>query len=163
MRGNGTILEVVSETMGDPEDHMEVLKLLQSQNRSLRKLLTYSQEFLASSWDGSLATLQLYEAKRAVILRAMTLYDHKIEELVSALTPEQKTPALIQEIRSCWVEKDQLCKNILELDRAVMKMIRNEQQRLTKLVADNEKSKNLMNRFKSTWVPESGESLDGKV
>lgn len=159
----GIILDVVLKTMGDLTNHMEVLKLLQSQNRSLRKMYTHSQDFLASSWSGDLNQLRLYEAKRAVIMRAMALYDNKIEEVIATLLPHERTPELIQNVRSCLNEKSSLCQSILELDCAIMKMIHREQQKLSQLVSDSEKSRELMNRFKSTWMPESGESLDGRI
>jgi hypothetical protein len=96
-------------------------------------------------------------------MRAMVLYDHRIEEVVSALIPQDKTPELIQSIRACLNEKDTLCKAILELDHAVIQVISKEQQRLSRLVTDSDKNRDLLNRFKSTWIPESGESLDGRI
>ena len=140
---------------------MEVLKLLQSQNRTFKKLVDCSRAFLASDWKGDLKALHEYESQRALIVRTLSLFEGRINSVVQSIPSSERTQVLISAVQNCMNEKNALYQEFINLDLKVEGLIRNEQERISKLVHHTEKNQDLLNRFKSTWVPESGESLDG--
>ena len=142
---------------------MEVLKLLQSQVRCLRKLLDYSEEFLLSCSDGEFSTFTKYDQKRAKIFKALELYDHKITEVANTLSPEEKTSELIELLKAEALAKNSLIQAIFVKDQKIILAIQNERERLIRLASSSDKNKEMLNKFKSTWVPESGEKLDGRI
>lgn len=140
---------------------MEVLKLLQSQNRTFEKLVNCSRQFLASDWKGDLDALHTYESQRALIVRTLSLFEGRINTVVQNIPSSDRTQILITSVQKCMNEKNTLYQEFLTLDLKIEALIRKEQERISKLVYHTEKSQDLLNRFKSKWVPDSGESLDG--
>ena len=74
---------------------MDVLSLLRSKNRCLEKFLEASTDFLtqARSTD-SLPDLPAFEARRDAILKAIDLYDRKVNEAVAMLPQGPKARTL---------------------------------------------------------------------
>lgn len=137
---------------------MDVLTLLRSKNRCLERFLGLSREFVA---DGApVGQLDLFESRRDATLKAIELYDRKIAETVPLITDQERTPELIQRVSAELARKEVLVHQIVDLDLKIIGRIEEEKNKLLQQAAVARKGRQALSRFKSTWVPESGEGLD---
>lgn len=142
---------------------MEVLKVLKSKNLCLNNLLTECTKFLNSAQNGDLSCLDDFQKKRASTIKALDLYDRKINELIEKLPAADRTPELQQAIKQTQSLKDQLTHSIITLDEEIISLIKEERNRLLKELTSVDRSSQMVKKFKSKWIPESGEKLDGKI
>jgi hypothetical protein len=142
---------------------MEVLNLLQSKNRCLGKFLSCSETFLAQVRTGDLSQLEPFQNQRDSILKALDLYDRKISELIEKLSPQEKTPQFISSVKQIIARDSSLFQSILQIDEQIVTEIEKEKARLTQELSASDKNNQMVKKFKSTWVAESGEMLDGKI
>src|SRR5690242_13648845 len=96
---------------------MDVLKLLQSKNRCLKRFLSYSQTLLDQVNGENFSTLEYFLHRRDVILKVLDLYDRKILDLITRLSPMEKTTYFIDFVKKIENTKETLIQNILETDR----------------------------------------------
>ncbi len=143
---------------------MDVLTLLRSKNRCLLRFEQASLRFLRetegaeiSSIDTALPRLE-HSSKR--ILTALGMFDRKIEEAITSMGDEAKTPQLIDEARIQSAETDRIVAMLLDLDESVISRIHECRERIAIELSSSEKNKQLMGKFKSTWAGSSGEELD---
>lgn len=142
---------------------MDVLTLMQSKNRCLQRLLDISTTFLVASEKGDFSGLDDFELQRNAIIQALDLYDRKIAEVVAKLSAADRTPPLLSKIEETLAEKNRLIQSILTLDDRIIQAIEREKSRIQTELANSRKSQALMNKFKSSWVAESGEELDSTL
>ncbi len=142
---------------------MNVLKLLHSKNRCLEKFLGCSQEFIFLAEQGDFSHLDKFHNRREVLMKAFVLYDQKISKTIQTLLPIEKTTELIQSARQAEEIKCNLIQAISKVDQKIMLAIQKEQRRLQKELLASEKESQIVKKFKSSWVSESGETLDGKL
>jgi hypothetical protein len=142
---------------------MDVLKLLHSQNRCLLKLLDKSRKFLADTESGDLSSLQFFQNYRDTVIKALILYDNKVSETISKLSTSEKSETLIESVRKTQVLKEELLQAILCIDQKIITRIEDERNRLLQELSISNKNNQLVRKFKSTWIPEAGEKLDGKI
>ncbi len=142
---------------------MGVLSLIRSKNRCVQRFLDLTEEFCFLAEGDRLERLEEFTAQRDAAIRAMELFDRKINEAVAGLTAQEKTPELVSAILGLIEQRDRMIERIQELDRQLIGRIEAHQASLMKELADARKSKQTLNKFKSTWVPESGEGLDHKI
>jgi hypothetical protein len=139
----------------------EVLGLLRSKNRCLAKFLEASKAFLqANDTLGTLPSLDDFELKREAILKAIFLYERKINEAAAALTSDTKTPEFIAMVEEALNAKDKILAEISITDNRVLNLVEQEKMRVAKELTSSQKSRELMGKFKSSWVNESGEEID---
>jgi len=139
---------------------MEVLKLLQSKNRCLSRFLDGSRSFLLLAEKGDFSGLQLFQTQREATLKALELYDNKVSDLIENLPSADKTPALIEAVRKAEEQKTELIQSILLTDKKIISKIEEEKDRLQKQLSVTDKNAQLVKKFKSRWISESGEQLD---
>jgi hypothetical protein len=145
---------------------MDVLKLLHSKNRCLERFLELSLGFLKSTDQQDFVLsdeLVSFQSRRDATLKAMDLYDRKLTEAIGQLPPQQRTPALVQSVKAELTRKETLVLQILDIDLKIMGHIESEKNRILKDMASTRKSKDMLSKFKSTWVAELGEELDTKL
>ena len=143
---------------------MDVLSLLRSKNRCLEKFLQTSTDFLTKARrSGELHELVSFETQRDAILKAIDLYDRKVNEAVALLPPGKRPQALVAAVESSLNEKDLLVRRILLVDDQILQLIDAEKTRILKEMAANHKQTATVQKFKSTWIPESGEEIDKKL
>lgn len=142
---------------------MEVIKLLESQNRCLNQFLKASETFLLEAQSGNLAGLELFQVQRDGILKALQLYDRKITEEASQLGSHQLTSPLKTSIQQALNHKKQIVEFIFKVDQAIIEEIEKEKKQLVQELSNSDKNHQLVMKFKSKWVTESGETLDGKI
>jgi hypothetical protein len=139
---------------------MDVLGLLQSKNRCLQRFLTLSEDFFSTIQNGDLSTLEMFQTRRESTIKALDLYDRKITEVISQLLPTERTQALIDGVTRVLEEKDRLIHRILAADEKIILKIEDEKNRVQRELSSSQKSRDMLKRFKSSWVPESGEEID---
>ncbi|MBC7690403.1 MAG: hypothetical protein H7222_01430 [Methylotenera sp.] len=138
-----------------------ILKLMQSLNRCLEKMLVLSEEFLKEA-DArkALPDLTRFEAERETILRGISLFDRKITEAATTLPKDARTSQLISTITTLLDAKMLLVEKIVRVDAAISQKIEEAQAEITKKIQNSRKSKEVLGKFKSTWVNENGEEVD---
>ncbi len=142
---------------------MEVISLLQSKNRCLKKFLSLSVLFLKSAENHNFSELESFEKKRESYIKAISLCDRRILDLANKIPKVKRSTEFVQKIQSINKEKEQLTHKIIETDDKILFYIENEKQNLIQNLNLSENSKNRLNKFKSSWVNESGEGIDQKL
>jgi GTP1/Obg family GTP-binding protein len=142
---------------------MEVLALIQSKTRCLKKFLKISESFLGEAQSGDFSRLTEFHEKRDKMLRAFELYDRKISQIVTSLPQSERTPKLIESVKSALVDRDQLLIEVLKVDAKIIEQIEEAKKKILKELAASRKSKQIVQKFKSGWIGESGEELDQKL
>jgi hypothetical protein len=143
---------------------MDVLALLRSKNRCLAKFLEMSGDYLEDTGRAAdLSDLPALQQRRDSVLKAIELYDRKIEEVAACLTDESRTPELTAAVRNELARKDALVEAILKIDLALISLIEEAKNGLLQQLASERKSAQAIRKFKSTWVSNSGEGIDEKL
>jgi hypothetical protein len=140
---------------------MDVIKVLQSKNRCLGKLLELSVAFLKKECTEHFhEELENFIRDRDAILKVLDLYDRKVTEAVRALPLVERTPELISEVQLALNEKDRLIQSIILKDNEVTARIEERKRKLQEDLIATRRSHELAGKFKSTWVNEPGEGFD---
>lgn len=143
---------------------MDVLALLRSKNRCLEKFRDLSRDFLIDcARKDEFSKIQLFQEKRDSTLKAMDLYDRKVTEAVEFISARERTPELADAVRSELARKDAFVQEILALDLEIISRIEDAKNRLLHEFAASRKSKESLSKFKSKWIPSSGEEIDRKL
>ena len=144
----------------------EVFKLLKSKSRCLKKLFDLSQGLLAEVQLGNYADLDQFHLRRNAVLKAVQLYDRKVTDSLQqiySLGTFGKIPQFDDTFKNLVQEQENEIKRILDSDRQIILKIEAEKDQLAKELMSTEKKNHMFQRFKSKWVSESGEKLDGKI
>jgi hypothetical protein len=136
---------------------MDVIKVLQSKNRCLQRLLDLSAAFLQ---NGNSEHLDSFLSERDAILKALDLYDRKVTEVIRAMPLAARTPELISEVQVVLAEKDRLIQSIILKDNELTSRIEEQKKKLQEDLIASRKNRETVGKFKSTWVHESGEEFD---
>jgi hypothetical protein len=136
---------------------MDVVKVLQSKNRCLKRLLELSDRFLT---DGNLDQLAPFIAERDAIIKVLDLYDRKVTEAIRAIPLAERTPELVADVQMVLAEKDRLIQTIIAKDNELTLRIEERKRKLQEEMAATRKNHDMVGKFKSTWVAEAGEELD---
>jgi hypothetical protein len=140
---------------------MDVLGLLRSKNRCLLRFLEASKSFLVEAQSqGTLPSLSEFETQREAILKAIGLFDRKISDAIPHISKADRTPELIQAVEKALTRKDEIMKDIIIADEKVLRLVEEEKNRITKELVTSQKSRQVLQKFKSSWVNESGEEID---
>lgn len=155
----------------------KIASLLRSKNRCLERFLALSSGFLASpdsfgltpsaltgtQAPSALDALEAFESSRAKLVHALRLFDHKIAEAISALPRPAQGETWLADARQLLKQGDATIARILELDRQVLERVESAKSALMKEINHSRKSRELVGKFKSEWIPQSGEGLDSKL
>ncbi len=142
---------------------MDVLSLLNNKKRCLKRLLEINASFIALAEQGDLSRLPHYELDRGATIRALGMFDRKVTEAVREIPLSQRGPELSYQVQQHLDEQMTILQSLQTSDIKIMNLIESEMTRLKVDIASLEKSKDIVNRFKSNWMPESGEGLDQKI
>ncbi|MCM2324083.1 MAG: hypothetical protein NDJ90_12555, partial [Oligoflexia bacterium] len=105
---------------------MDVVNLLQSRNRCLRRLLESAGDFVAKAEKGDFTGLSAFLERRDSTVRAFELYDRRITALLGALTDEAARQRLIERLRPVLAEREELVHSLLRSDERSFRLIENE-------------------------------------
>lgn len=138
----------------------ELLSLLRSKNRCLVRFLEMTEEFWKSAESGDLDGLAVFESRRDATLKAIELFDRKIDECSALLRPEDQAPGLADEAKALLAERERLVHRILALDLKIIERIEKERSRMLQEISSARKSRDSLSKFKSSLIAEAGEELD---
>ena len=142
---------------------MDVLGLIKSKNRCLQRFLDLSNEFLASAEKGDLSGLETLQARRDSTIKAFDLFDRKVTEAVCALASSERTETLRHAVTEALAEKERLIHEILRADDRILAAGEAEKKSIQQELIVSHRNREMLNKFKSTWIAEAGEELDQNV
>jgi hypothetical protein len=143
---------------------MDVLALLRSKNKCLERFLEASQGFISREQNApDLNALPELQQRRESAIKAIELYDRKIEEAAALLTEADRTEELSTAVKAELTRRDVLVEKILRVDLELISRIEDAKNSLLRDMANEKKSKDTLAKFKSTWVAPSGEGIDGTL
>ena len=144
----------------------EILELLRSKNRCLEKLGGETRAFLSAPLEslvveseGRPGPLSRYEEARSSLVHALELHDRTIGELVSVLSPEERTPELLRDVREEMLRNERLIVGIFNADDVVFRRIAEAQSEVLKLLHETRRARDLLGKFRSSPAP-TGEGMD---
>jgi hypothetical protein len=140
---------------------MDVLSLLKSKNRALKRFLNFTHLFVEESKKtGDLSQLSTLIEKRDAAIRAFGLYDQKINE---TLTRKRQNNLSLEEralLKKTLEDKNEIIKKIFDVDTQITLLIEAEMKSLSLEITFAQKGKEILQKFKSTWMTERGDGLD---
>ncbi|MDR3608845.1 MAG: hypothetical protein P4M08_15885 [Oligoflexia bacterium] len=148
----------------------EVLSLLQARNRCLERLLGLCRAFGEQwvQWADETARdqgLARFQEKRTSHFHTLELYDRKISDSLKGLSNDSDPRNSLQgaKVDVVLAERAELVRAIIDQDNRIMGMLDSEKSRVLDELAAARRGQSLVNKFKSSWVTESGEGLDRKL
>ena len=123
---------------------------MQSKNRCLNRFLDTSEKFLESAEQGDLSELDGFQDRRDVILRAIDLYDRKIEQLIAGISSEQKTPEFLKNVKEIIFQKDKIILEIQRVDAKIIHYVMQERESVAREISASRKSRKIIGKFKSS-------------
>jgi hypothetical protein len=132
---------------------MDVLALLNTQNRCLDKAVALSRDFIADlkAQKDALSLLDPYEQKRSHLFKAIDLFDRKITETVtlqrsenSALSENEKSA-----LRVALHQREKLLAELQQVDGLIMEALNQEALQVSKEIQSTRKSREMIGKFKS--------------
>lgn len=145
---------------------MEVISLLESKGRCLRKFLVITQEALTALEAGDFSGLSQLERRRTHLVNAIRLFDDRVSLAANQVPLAERTDALAERLREVLEEQTQTLAQIVRADASVESCIEAEKERLrVEITANTKAQKSIQShqRFKSQWVQDSGSGLDQKL
>lgn len=142
---------------------MKLIKLIESQNRCLLRFLDESVQFLTSAEAGNLSNLDILHNSRETSLKAFKLFENKINEEIPKLKQTDKSETLLSTLRKYQQTREEIISSILKIDNKIINCIESEKLRLQKELQLSNRNTEVVRKFKSNWVIEPGENLDGKL
>ena len=139
---------------------MNLLGLIKSRNRCLERVLALTDDYSSQPESADLEGLEPFQEKRAVVFKAIDLYDRKISEVITEMPRLEKTNALVDAVKALVRTKEELTRQIFISDDKVIRKIEASQAALAKELQNARRSKDALNKFKSNWVSENGEEVD---
>jgi hypothetical protein len=160
----------------------EVLSLLRAKNRCLERIHALCATFLerwpslanaeaaySESTESTEFTrsneLARFQQRRESYFHILDLYDKRISD---ALRCQPKAHPLdpinySEKIDAVLEERSQIVRAIMNQDGLIMAELESEKTRLFDELTGTRRNQTLVSKFKSSWVPESGEELDQKL
>lgn len=149
---------------------MHLRSLLNSKNRCLERFLALSAAFLQEMdrppIEGEVDDLSgviRFQSQRDATLKAIDLYDRKISDSVKELSDLDRTPELTRAVEASLARREKLIHEILAIDLKIISRIEIRRNEILKEMSESRKGLDTLKKFKSSWVPESGEELDTKL
>ncbi len=141
----------------------QLISVIENKNKLLQAFKQYSLEFLTDVCRGDLSELTQFEARRAQCLDAIFSGEKLISQIIKNLSEQEKTSNLINQIEVKTRKTDQILAEIIDLDSQIIGKLHQEKDQLKDLLIDFNRSEKLVRKFKSSWMPLSGEKLDGSL
>ena len=136
---------------------------LEKRNKCLDLFLEESENFLESTKMGDFSNINQFQEKRESALKGYHLADNALSQAISSLSQSEKTPELINSVKKFQDIKNSMIYAIFLIDKEIIENIEKEKTKLLQEINFSEKNKKIFGKFKSKWVSESGEKLDGKI
>jgi len=140
---------------------VDTLTLMNNKISYLRRFLEINENFLISIERNHSADFEGLHLQRESMIKEVLLLDKKISESVRKLSISDKNNQLIESLKNLIYTQEKLIKSIFSSDEKIICKIEVEKKKLLKELNDSEREKEIVKKFRSTWIPESGAKLDG--
>lgn len=149
----------------------DLLRLLKNKNRCLEKFLEVSIDFLSDEKiqkrvqnpENNLVEIESFEKDREAILKAITIFDQKIEKSVLLIEEKDRTSNLIESVKNLLSYRDDLIREIIRVDSKIISSIEEQQLQMKEEITKSKKGKKAISKFKSRWVKDRGKELDQEL
>ena len=142
---------------------MESIRLIQFMNDCVRRLILISEEFLRESSQRNFSGVSVFEELRAQEIALFQDIDEKIKTLCLEFSSASLDVQTSQSLRGLILENKSLLETLTLLDQKIQINLELEKASIQAELHRYEKETHRLTKFKSTWVPESGERLDGTI
>ena len=140
---------------------MNAIKLSLNRITCLQKVLDCTEIFLASAKRGDFTALPPFIKRRNTLFKAFRFYDDQLKKIIKTLPQDSKISFLVDSLKRDLKIQERLTYSIQGVDSELTKLIEGEKERLQHELVLSEKHQKIFSRFKSHWLPEQGEQLDG--
>lgn len=138
------------------------IKALTSKQKCLERFRDLSLECAQKLSQGDFGGLKEFLEERDVILKAVDLFDRKLQEALVVITEAPDQEAFKRDTHNKQIQLLQLVEEIRGLDTVLLEKIEQESVRVQEEVAAATRAKDALGRFKS-GADDRGEELDHKV
>jgi hypothetical protein len=142
---------------------MDLLKLVKNKNICLMSLLECSEQFYVHAQKDSLTMYATYEKKRGRLFKVLSAYDRLIDQCATELHLTQLDEHLSIQLRQLMDLQAKVTASLLSLNEKIMNTLEAQKNKLSHELGKSDQQRNLLSKFRSTWIPESGAELDGTV
>jgi hypothetical protein len=141
----------------------DVLRLIEKKNRCLGSLLDCSQKFLSEAQhDGSSAVYQ-YEKARAKWFNLSTVYDRLINQRAKSPIQGLTDPKFSQQLKTALEHQKTILTALLEMSQKIIELLETQKSEISLELNKSDQHRSLLIKFRSTWVAEAGQGLDGTL
>lgn len=146
------------------KSNLILLSLLRSKNKCLLRYHEITSLFVMQSGDSiDVDELSKLESARESVLRAISLFNLKINEKISTLPDFERTSEFISLVRELDTERDQVIERIREADCCLIKKLDLEKSKVKSELTSERRRHQQVGKFKSQWVGTSGSEIDQKL
>ena len=141
----------------------QMITIVRTKITLLQAFHQYSVDFLQEITNGDLSGLDQFEARRNQCLEVILSGDKKIAEIAKGIAEKEKTTALLHVLGELSRRSDHIFSEIIQIDAKIIEKLSQEKDQLKGRLTDFNRNEKLVRKFKSSWIPNSGDKLDGSL
>ncbi|NBU19875.1 hypothetical protein EBS43_00460, partial [bacterium] len=132
-------------------------------NECLEKMIQLSQTFLNQAQKNNFKGVDQFDESREVNFKFLVQCNQSLDALTQALIPVQLPQETQNRLRDLALDYHSLARTLSLIDEKIEIHIESHQSLIRKELTVLEKQSLHVKKFKSTWLPESGERLDDQI
>lgn len=142
---------------------MKLIETLSIMNECLEKMIQLSQTFLNQAQKNNFKAVDQFDESREVNFKFLVQCNQSLDALTQALNPVQLPQETQNRLRDLALDYHSLARTLSLIDEKIEIHIESHQSLIRKELTVLEKQSLHVKKFKSTWLPESGERLDDQI
>ena len=142
---------------------MKLIETLSIMNECLEKMIQISQTFLNQVQKNNFKGVDQFDESREVNFKFLDQCNQSLNALTQALNPVQLPQQNQNRLRDLALDYQSLARTLSLIDEKIEIHIESHQTLIRKELIALEKQSLQVKKFKSTWLPESGERLDDQI
>ena len=142
---------------------MKLIETLSIMNECLEKMIQLSQTFLNQAQKNNFKGVDQFDESREVNFKFLVQCNQSLDALTQALIPVQLPQETQNRLRDLALDYHSLARTLSLIDEKIEIHIESHQTLIRKELIALEKQSLQVKKFKSTWLPESGERLDDQI
>jgi|GEM_PF-892389 hypothetical protein len=142
---------------------MKLIETLSIMNECLEKMIQLSQTFLNQAQKNNFKGVDQFDESREVNFKFLVQCNQSLDALTQALIPVQLPQETQNRLRDLALDYHSLARTLSLIDEKIEIHIESHQSLIRKELTVLEKQSLHVKKFKSTWLPESGERLDDQI
>ena len=142
---------------------MNAESLIKDMNECLKRIILRSEVFLKETQERDYSGVSTFDESRAFEISQFQNLDQQLIKMSRDLPAQSENPIQIESLRSLIFENESLLQTLAFIDQKIHIHLELEKAAIQSELNRYERETEKLNKFKSTWVPESGERLDGTL